>query len=377
MQATQLLQELIRIPSVNPDNDPGTDQTHEQAIADFLAGLFAHHGFEVTLEEVLPNRPNLIARHPAAKQNQRILFGPHLDTVGIGGMTIDPFSGNASNAKIHGRGASDTKGPMAAMIAALINNKDLLPTLPFAIDFVGFCGEESSQQGSKHFGAHHANEYAFAFVGEPTNMQIVNTTKGSAWIELTATGKAAHSSQPELGQNAVMILARALDLINRKLTNHLATYLHPALGHATLNIGTFAGGSRPNIVPDHASAIIDIRTTPQLIDANGSAFELVNTFIEETQLPLTASLVGENFPMETSESHPFIQRWLGHIATSSCTIAPWFSDAAHLAAAGIPSVCIGPGSIDQAHTKDEWISIDALNQGEALFSEFIQKSTLH
>ena len=371
MNVVELLQQLIRIPSVNPDDAPGTDRTHEQDLANWLQPYLSQHGFDVTLEEVLPNRPNLIARAPGCNDRPRIALAPHLDTVGVAGMTIDPFCGDISEGKIWGRGASDTKGPMAAMICALIENKDLLAQLPVAIDFVAFMGEESVQQGSRHFAQHHASEYEFAIAAEPTSLNLVNVTKGAAWITLSAHGKAAHSSQPQLGENAIMILARSLDTMNRKLTNRLATYQHPVLGHSTLNIGTISGGTRPNIVPDYAEAQIDIRTTPALLE-NGGGVGITKAFIEEQKLPLTIKHTHENPPMETSSDNQYIQKLLTSSPTSKCVGAPWFSDAAHLSKAGIPSICAGPGSIDQAHTKDEWIRIQDLENGVTFFSDFIK-----
>lgn len=372
MKVVELLQQLIRIPSVNPDDAPGTDRTHEREIAEWLEAYLSQHGFEVSLEEILPNRPNLIARAPGSNDRPRIALAPHMDTVGVAGMTIDPFCGDISDGKIWGRGASDTKGPMAAMICALVENKDLLAELPVAIDFVAFMGEESTQQGSRHFAEHHASEYEFAIAAEPTSLNLVNVTKGAAWLTLAAHGKAAHSSQPERGENAIMILARSLDMMNRKLSNRLATYQHPQLGHSTLNIGTISGGTRPNIVPDYAEAQIDIRTTPALME-NGGGAGITEAFIAELKLPITIKHCHENPPMETSSDNPYIQKLLASSPDSKCVGAPWFSDAAHLSNAGIPSICAGPGSIDQAHTKDEWIRISDLEDGVVFFSNFIKR----
>ena len=374
MNVVELLQTLIRIPSVNSDNAPGTDQVDEQGMADFLQKYLSAAGFSVKQEEVLPGRPNVIARAPFKGEHDerpRILLGPHSDTVGVSGMEFDPFCGDLVHGKILGRGASDTKGPMAAMLIALVENIDLLVDLPVAVDFVAFMGEESSQQGSKHFAKHHADEYVFAVAGEPTSLNVVNVTKGCTWLTVTAKGKASHSSQPERGENAVMILARVLDLMNRKLSNRLATYTHPVLGHSTINIGTFHGGTRPNIVPDFAEAEIDIRMTPSLMEAGGGR-ELTTAFIEEMKLPLKLTKSHENPPMETAESNPYIQSMLSAWPSSRCVGAPWFSDAAHLSKGGIPSICVGPGSIDQAHTKDEFILVEDLEQGVQFFSAFIQ-----
>ncbi|WP_018969104.1 M20 family metallopeptidase [Rubritalea marina] len=371
MNTVELLQQLIRIPSVNPDNDPGTDQVGEQAIADFLEDLLNTHGFTVQQEEVMPERPNLIARCPGSDDRPRIFLGPHLDTVGVTGMDFDPFCGDLRCDTIIGRGASDTKGPMAAMLTALIEHKELLAELPVAIDFVAFMAEESAQHGSKHFAEWHAHEYVFGIAGEPTSLDIVYTTKGCLWATVAAKGQAAHASQPERGSNAIMTLAAALQTLHTDLRKELAGYDHPVLGPSSINIGTIQGGTRPNIVPDHAEAEIDIRLTPSLHEAGGAA-KILQQFIAERQLPLEVTQAHQNPPMETRTQDPFIQQLIQANPATQLVGAPWFSDAAHLANAGIPSICLGPGSINQAHTKDEFIKIADLEAGHDYFSKFIQ-----
>ena len=368
-----LLQQLIRIPSVNPDN-AAPDQagvTHEQAMADFLAEWLTDIGAEVTLEEIQPRRPNLIARFAPLDGRPRILLGPHLDTVGVEGMTIDPFSGEIRDRKIWGRGACDTKGPMAAMLEALRENRNILADLPVAVDFVAFMGEEASQHGSKHFAKHHAADYQFAIVGEPTSMDIVHINKGSLWATLTATGIAAHSSQPHLGDNAILKLSRALLDLQETLAPALAACTNPILGPSTINVGTISGGTAANIVPNFAKAQIDIRQTPELHSAGG-ALQLLRETIAQLRLPLEIEYAHENPPMETDPEDPYIQKLLATDPRTKLVGAPWFSDAAHLSAAGIPSICIGPGSIAQAHTKDEFIEIEAFEEGRAFLSKFIR-----
>lgn len=367
-----LLQQLIRIPSVNPDNAPGTEQIGEEKLANFLSGWLESIGADVSLEEIQPGRPNLIARFAPLDGRPRILLGPHLDTVGVGGMTIDPFGGETRDGKIWGRGASDTKGPMAAMLWALHEHRDALADLPVAVDFVAFMAEESGQWGSKDFAKRHGKDYTFALVGEPTSMQVVHVTKGSLWATLRATGKAAHSSQPERGENAILKLARALDQLDHHLGKQLATFTHPVLGRSTLNVGLIRGGARPNIVPDLAEAEIDIRITPALAAAGG-ALKLLTETIAFHELPVEIVNPHENQPMETAADHPMIQALLATDGGTRLAGAPWFSDAAHLSSGGIPSICIGPGSIDQAHTVDEFIDIAALEQGAAFFQAFISR----
>ncbi|HEY1066438.1 MAG TPA: M20/M25/M40 family metallo-hydrolase [Pirellulales bacterium] len=358
---------------MNPDNPPGTDMKNvgEAGLAEFLKGWLTALGANVVLEEIKPGRPNLIARFAPRDGRPRILLGPHLDTVGVGAMIIDPFGGEIGDGRIWGRGASDTKGPMAAMLWGLKENLAALSKQSVAVDFVAFMGEESGQWGSKDFAKHHAHDYAFAIVGEPTSLDIVHTTKGSLWATLKATGKAAHSSQPERGDNAVMKLARALDVLERELSTELATYTHPILGRSTINVGVLRGGSRPNIVPDLAEAEIDIRITPALRDTGG-ALVLLEKTIARLALPLEIVKPKENHPMEIPAEHPWIGRIQNTRAASKPVGAPWFSDAAHLSEVGLASVCMGPGSIDQAHTCDEFIEIAALEEGAAFFTDFVR-----
>jgi len=136
-----------------------------------------------------------------------------------------------------------------------------------------------------------------------------------------------------------------------------------------MNIGLIRGGSRPNIVPDLAEAELDIRITPSLA-AVGGALILLEKSIARDSLPVEIVRCHENPPMDTSADHPMVRMLLEHGAVLAG--APWFSDAAHLSKGGVPSICIGPGSIDQAHTANEFISIEALQQGVEFFSSLIR-----
>ena len=350
---------------------PGTAECGEEEIANFLVGWLEALGAEVEMEEVQARRPNLIARFAPVDGRPRILLGPHLDTVGVGGMTIEPFGGELRDGRVWGRGTSDTKGPMAAMLWALRECRGILTKLPVAVDFVAFMGEESGQWGSKDFAQRHAAEYTFAVVGEPTSMQVVHVTKGSLWATLRTSGKAAHSSQPERGENAILKLTRALDTLDHHLGHALAGFSHPVLGRSTLNVGVIRGGSRPNIVPDLAEAELDMRITPDLA-AGGGGLRLLRETLEDHALPVEIVRSHENPPMETAATHPLVLALLAVDPATRLAGAPWFSDAAHLSDGGVPSICLGPGSIDQAHTVDEFIDIAALQHGAVFFETFIR-----
>jgi acetylornithine deacetylase/succinyl-diaminopimelate desuccinylase-like protein len=362
----ELLQALVQIPSVNPEGDPGVSPGGEKMIAEFLADFLSPLGFTIILEEAEPGRPNLIARAPGSSDRPRILLGPHLDTVGIAGMTIDPFLAEMKDGKIHGRGTSDTKGPMAAMLWGLKENEDKLATLPVAVDFVGFMGEESSQPGSRHFAQHHASEYQFAIVGEPTSLEAVYCTKGCLWATLGSIGKSTHASQPHLGENALLKLIDVIRILHGPFLDKISESHHSVLGTPTLNLGQMEGGTRPNIVPAHATATIDIRTVPDLVK-DRPASEILQDYIGN----LDVISIAESPPMEMPADHPWLKKLQTIHPGLNLTGAPWFSDAAHLSAAGLPSICLGPGSIDQAHTADEFITISDLENGARWFTDLI------
>ncbi|MEM0969447.1 MAG: M20/M25/M40 family metallo-hydrolase, partial [Verrucomicrobiota bacterium] len=208
--ATDLLQHLIRIPSVNPDGGADGAISGEKKMADAVASFLSEAcGASVTLEEVRPERPNVIGRFggsstEAHDARPRLLFGPHTDTVGVKGMSIDPFSGDLRDGKIWGRGASDTKGSMAAMLWALREVSGEIDDLGCRPMFVGFMGEESNQYGSQHFAREHADEVDFALVGEPTELNAVHAHKACWWIRISVGGVAVHGSKPELGENAIL-----------------------------------------------------------------------------------------------------------------------------------------------------------------------------
>lgn len=366
----ELLQHLIRIPSENPDDVSQHAKAGEGAMAEFLVEMFSGTAAQVIVDEVKPGRPNVIARFAPMDGRPRVLFGPHMDTVGVEGMTIDPFGGELHQHRVWGRGASDTKGSMAAMLWAMWQHEADLPTMPIALDFVAFMAEESGQWGSKHFAQHHAADYAFAVVGEPTSLDVVYSTKGSSWMTLAARGKASHSSMLHLGDNAVLKLATALTSLLPAVQQSLAAFDHPFLGKNTLNVGSFHGGTRANIVPDWAEVEIDMRTTPGL-QAAGGAVAMLCEQIETLQLPLEIVRFHENLPMETALDHPLLQLLLHSRPGAKAVTAPWFSDAAHLSAAGLPSVCMGPGSINQAHSANEFIAVQDLLDGVEHFSAFI------
>jgi acetylornithine deacetylase/succinyl-diaminopimelate desuccinylase-like protein len=362
MTASDLLRALIRIPSVNPDGDPGTTRTGEKDCANFVAEFLRSCDAETSLEDALPGRPNVIGRFPSrAKRKPRLLLAPHTDTVSVMGMTIDPFAGELRDGKIWGRGASDTKGSMAAMLVALRECRDILPDLSHEIWFAGLAGEEAGQQGARALAA--KEKFDFAIVGEPTRLQMVNTHKGAVWLTLRAHGRAAHASTPQNGENAIEKIMDALEYVRRELRTSFASQTDNTLGAPTFSIGTIQGGSKINIVPDFCEARIDIRTVPgqdllPFLDALAQRFP---------SLEIVRRISG---PLWTDPAHPLIG--VLESCGSQRAGAPWFCDAAVLSEGGTPAIALGPGSIEQAHTADEWISVADLDAGAEFFKRLLR-----
>ncbi len=363
----ELAQALVRIPSVNPHGDPGTDGVGEKRVAEWLVKFLRGIGAVVELREVLPDRPNVVARWPSDREGKpRVLFAPHTDTVSVEGMTIDPFGGELRDGKIWGRGASDTKGPMAAMLWALREMRDELPRLGHEIWFAGLMGEEASQHGSRALAAE--ERFDFVIVGEPTGLDVVHTHKGSAFLYLTTRGVAAHGARPDLGVNAIAKMLDVLAVVQTEIAADFAAQRDPVLGASTLSIGTIRGGSKTNIIPDLCEVSVDMRLVPAhyrptIIDEFRARLQRVCPDLEVTSDPAP--------PLLTDPSHPLIAK-LGECGAKPIG-APWFCDACFFAERGMPSVAVGPGSIAQAHTKDEWIATADLEKGVEFFEAFLKR----
>ncbi|MEO6785533.1 MAG: M20 family metallopeptidase [Chthoniobacteraceae bacterium] len=365
--AVELLQALIRIPSVNPEGNPGTPHTGEQAIAEWLAHWLRSEfpAARVELRDVLPGRPNVVARFSGSDgKKPRLLFAPHTDTVSVRGMTIAPFGGEVRDDRVWGRGASDTKGSMAAMLWALRESRDRLGSLDREIWFAGLCSEEAGQYGARALSEQ--ERFDFMIAGEPTGLDAVVAHKGALWLTLTTRGRAVHAAAPERGENAIYKMADVLRCIRDELPGTLGGAGHPLLGRATVSAGTVNGGSKINIVPDICTAEVDIRHLPgddTLLDRVSARLRGV---CDDLEIEHTSSK-----PMLTDISHPVI-RLLARCG-SKCVGSSWFSDAGVFAANGTPAIALGPGSIAQAHTEDEWIAVRDLDRGVEFFRDFIPR----
>jgi acetylornithine deacetylase/succinyl-diaminopimelate desuccinylase-like protein len=355
-----LCKALVQIPSENPSGS--TSSRGEEAVARFVGSFLEDIGAHIEYEEIGPGRPNVYGLWPTpAGATQRILFAPHLDTVTVEGMTIDPFLGNCEDGRLYGRGSSDTKGTIAAMLWALKSID--LSKLSVAVGFAGLADEEFEQRGAKACAVRKMADFAIA--GEPTNLNVVHTHKGTAWLKVETHGKSAHASIPEIGVNAIDRMTETLKILREHFPEICPVQLDPVLGKPTFSTGRINGGSKINVVPDRCSAEIDIRILP----GQESMVIAVADFLRDHQVPATVTPIKVSAPLYTSPENPFIKKFaeLG----STLTGANWFCDAAAFALEGTPAIAIGPGSIAQAHTADEFIEIAELERGADFFTKYL------
>ncbi len=369
---TSLLQAFVQTPSVNPAGDPGVDvaDTGERRMAERVGQALADLGVEAEFPEVLPGRPNVIGRFPADRPGKpKLLLCPHLDTVSVRGMTVDPFAAEVRDGKILGRGTTDTKGTLTAMLWALAElGPDAVARMGHEVWFCGLMDEEAGNRGAYAL-AEAFPDAAFALIGEPTRCQVVHTTKGIARLLLRTTGRAAHSASLHLGDNAIYKMADAVRAVRDELLPAFAREPDPILGAPTASVGVIRGGSKVNIIPDACTAELDLRTVPA---QNRPGFlDEVHALLRRACPGLEMELDHGHAPLQTPPEHPGVQALVA--AGGKCVGAPWFCDGSVLSAAGIPSVAAGPGDIAQAHTADEFLAEEDLLAGVEFYKRFFAR----
>lgn len=369
----ETLAQLVRINSVNPAYESGRS---ESGINSFIARFFQERGVATTLQEVFPDRQNLIAIVPGRSRTARVILEAHVDTASVTGMSIAPFHPVIESGKLYGRGSCDTKAGAAAMMHAVaaIAEDGIRP--PCEIWFVAAVDEEHAFGGVTKLCEN--LEAKAAIVSEPTDLRVVVATKGVLRWRICCRGKAAHSSKPHLGVNAIVKMARIIDAIERH-SRTLATQEHPLLGPATCNIGVVKGGVQVNFVPDFCAIEIDRRLLP------GEEFASVLAEYEGLLATLRARDPGldvymeppmlQDLPLETRADSGVVStavsvaRQLGLMPEPSGV--PYGSDASKLSRAGIPSIVFGPGSIDQAHAAVEYVECSQVERAVEFYRQFI------
>jgi acetylornithine deacetylase len=371
-EATRLLADLVRIPSINP---MGRSEASEESgyfegrLTSYLESFFRDLGVPCRRQPVLPGRDNLLAFYEAPKSKTTILFDAHQDTVPVDGMTIEPFAARIESGRLYGRGACDIKGGLAAMLAAFARLVRERPANSASVVMACTVDEEYTHRGSSALAADPPAKVDLAIVAEPTGFDVITTHKGAVRWRIGAAGTACHSSTPEQGDNAIYRMGRVLAVLEPFARELRSSRSDPILGTPSLSVGRIGGGASVNTVPDSCSIEIDRRLLPgegaeearaQVIRVlqsrlTPSDFERLSFSEPWVSMPALRS----EAPRETVEAvRGVVERATGRMARVDGV--PFGTDAGPLGQAGIPCIVLGPGDIAQAHTRDEWIDLEQL-----------------
>ncbi len=323
MNLFELTRRLIDIPSVSGE---------EAEVGRFLAAHLEALGYKVELQAVAGGRANVIA---ATKASPRVVFSTHLDTV-------PPFIASSEDAEfVHGRGACDAKGIIAAQVFAAGRLR------AEGLEEIGLLFTVDEELGSS--GARAANEHAlargceFLINGEPTDNKLAVGSKGSLRLALTTEGRAAHSAYPEHGESAIEKLLDVLADVRA-----CAWPSDEFFGETTCNIGTLAGGTRPNVIPAAARAELQVR----LVTESARVKEILERTVAGRA---HVEYMSVTEPIEMHAVEGFEQ----------CVVR-FTTDIPYLSNWGVP-LLLGPGSILDAHTAHEKISKRELEEAVELY----------
>lgn len=392
LDLVQTLSDLIAIPSVNPMGRPlDGPEYYEERVTDYLQGLFERLGLPWQRQQVLPRRENIIARLDGTVSPEAggeiIMLEAHQDTVPVDGMTIDPWKPQVRDGRIYGRGACDIKGGMTAMLGAFARLAEERPAPRPTVIMACTVNEEYGYSGASELpklwgggaGGIVPRQPDAAIVAEPTGLNVVVAHKGAVRWKCRTHGVAAHSSQPERGENAIYRMAAVIAALERyagELPRFVAA--HPLCGSATLSVGLIQGGLSVNTVPDVCTIEIDRRALPGE-DAE-AAYQHVLTWLgdqpgaagaeHERPYLLGMSLSDRDNGAVADRLVAVTQRLFGRGEKIG---VPFGTNASRISAAGVPTVVFGPGSIDQAHTVDEWLSLAELEKASAVLYEFLAR----
>ncbi|MCL2542775.1 MAG: M20 family metallopeptidase [Nocardioidaceae bacterium] len=364
-------------------NEPGPEHATVQALAAVLTGI----GAEVELDEVAPGRPNLVARVGSREWGDGVVFLGHSDVVAPGdGWTGDPFEPRRRGDALVGRGTTDMKGGLAAVVAAMAAVHAEDPRLPMTL--VCTVDEEADAIGALHYLATTApTTYAACVVAEPTDMVTITACRGATNLRVEVTGASAHAGKPDEGASAVLAASDVIDAVEAD-ARRLAAAPHPVLGAATWSIGTIAGGHGTSIVPDRCVLTVDRRTLPHEVpeeilaallgDARERTRAAARPGSDRIGLAGVVEMVMPGF--ETDQDSPLV-----HCVRDAVRTAGRAGDVGVWTAAceggfmaqhhGAPTVVLGPGDLkNQAHQPDECVSVSELYDAARAYALIAMRS---
>ena len=378
--AVALTRELVRVDSRNPTLVAGAPG--EGRVARVLADVLAAWGFDVTVRDAAPGRPNVIARLGAARGGRSLMLNGHIDVVGVEGMTHAPWDPVVRDGRIYGRGSSDMKAGVAAMCAAAARAAAASAgALEGEIIVTAVVDEEYSSLGTRALVSDGVRADA-AIVTEPTGLRIMPAHKGFVWVDVVVQGRAAHGSRWDVGVDAIRnagLLLAALDAVDAEL---LPSREHGLLGRPSLHASTIEGGIGLSTYPDKCRFTIERRTIPGETTAAVMA-EIEDAFAgvrtRRPALDANVSMIFEQPPSDVSTEAPIVRTLDGALRACGEEVrvmgmSAW-TDAAILNEAGIPAICFGPGDIGLAHAAEEYVRVDEIERATLVLAALAMEWT--
>ncbi|HYC61356.1 MAG TPA: M20/M25/M40 family metallo-hydrolase [Thermoanaerobaculia bacterium] len=328
----ELLRDLIAIDSVNPGLVPGA--AGERAISEFLATELRRIGADVELTEIAPGRWNVVGVIEGKTKGRTLMLCGHSDTVGVEGMDA-PFTPRIDGDRIYGRGAQDMKGGCASILGAAraIVQGGGLERGSLVLAFVA--DEEYVSIGAEAVAKHWQADGAI--VCEPTDLMIAIGHKGFQWIEVTTHGRAAHGSRPDEGRDAIVAMSPILEGIRQLEQRFIAAPPHALLGRPSVHASLISGGRELSTYPDRCTLQIERRTV------DGEAHDVALRELRELAGDADTRLLFTRAPYLTPDDSnlpELIERAMPNARRGAMT---YWTDAAILGHAGIPTVIFGPG----------------------------------
>ena len=375
-----LLKELIQAES--------TPEKGELAAAEVISASFLQSGIESHIDTWQQNRANVVARVEGVSPSIRgqdardtdrckpgLLFACHLDVVGPGQATWThpPFEAVEANGRIYGRGATDMKGGTAAVVMAIRRIVDSGTELKGDILFVATAGEETDSCGATRYAQNVGQPQTLAgvVIPEPTNFAVVTAHRGILWLEIITTGKAAHSSTPHLGVNAITSMRHVLNALDHY---EISAEPHELLGECSMSVNTIEGGKAMNVVPDRCRIGIDFRTLPGqdhqriIADLEGIIAKLKSS---HPRFEAAISVIRQVEPLETDLHCDFVKALCKVVGAEESKAVGYTTDGPCFVPFGAPVVIFGPGKPSLCHKSDEYIDICDLEKATEHYKNII------
>ncbi len=369
-ELSNLLCRLIQIKSVNP---PG----NENQIANFIKKFLLKNNVYPKLVPLEEGRSSVVAKIKGEEERNITLCG-HIDTVRVKeeDWTKPAFQGLIENGKMYGRGASDMKGGVAAILyaVALLKRKGITPKK--TVQLVLTADEEWGYRGAKTLvDEGFLDQTDFLIITEPTNLQVSIGEKGELWIKVEFLGKSAHGSNPELGVNTIVPGSEFVLEVSeecKKIFNQ-----DPLWGKTSINIGQFHGGVQVNIVPNYSEIQLDFRVISE--EDKEKVVEMVRRvgtkMVEKYGVEFREEIFNYHPPIFTCSDNPYVKKFMQFAGVKKANVIKYCTDGGTIIPEKkIPFIVFGPGDIAQAHQNDEYIDLESLYRAVDIFVEFLIKS---